>query len=77
MDKQKLIHQLFIGKVAEFIGQEKAIELLKEAKHAIESIEPQLTLADASASACEHPFASVMSKCNGEINHCLKCGKHI
>ena len=24
---------------------------------------------------CEHPFASVMSKCNGEINHCLKCGE--
>jgi hypothetical protein len=26
---------------------------------------------------CEHPFSSVMSKCNGEINHCLKCGKYI
>ena len=24
---------------------------------------------------CDHPFASVMSKCNGEINHCLKCGE--
>ncbi len=24
---------------------------------------------------CEHPFADVMSKCNGEINHCLKCGE--
>lgn len=24
---------------------------------------------------CDHPFAFVMSKCNGEINKCLKCGK--
>lgn len=23
---------------------------------------------------CEHPFASVVSKCDGEINTCLKCG---
>lgn len=26
---------------------------------------------------CEHPFAYVQSKCNGEINHCLKCGKDL
>jgi hypothetical protein len=26
---------------------------------------------------CEHPFEAVMSKCNGELNHCLKCGKHL
>jgi len=26
---------------------------------------------------CEHPFASVMSKCNGEINKCLKCGEEL
>lgn len=24
---------------------------------------------------CEHPYFLVNSKCNGEINHCLKCGK--
>jgi hypothetical protein len=46
MDKQKLIHQLFIGKVSEIIGQEKAIELLREAKTAIETTEPQLPLGD-------------------------------
>ena len=32
---------------------------------------------DVIKSVCDHPFASVMSKCNGEINHCLKCGEHI
>ncbi len=26
---------------------------------------------------CDHPFAYVMSKCNGEINKCLKCGKQL
>lgn len=26
---------------------------------------------------CEHPFASVQSRCNGDINHCLKCGKNL
>ncbi len=24
---------------------------------------------------CDHPFSYVVSKCNGEINKCLKCGK--
>lgn len=31
MDKQKLIHQLFIGKVADVLGFDKTTELLKEA----------------------------------------------
>jgi len=26
---------------------------------------------------CEHPFESVMSKCNGELNKCLKCGEYL
>ena len=26
---------------------------------------------------CEHPFAAVHSKCFGEINKCLKCGKDL
>lgn len=34
MDRQKLIHQLFIGKVAEVLGMEKTNELLNEAKEA-------------------------------------------
>ena len=34
MDRQKLIHQLFIGKVADVLGMEKTTELLKEAKEA-------------------------------------------
>lgn len=34
MDKVKLVHQLFIGKVADIIGSEKTRKLLKEAKEA-------------------------------------------
>ena len=34
MDKQKLIHQLFIGKVADVLGVDKTTELLNEAKKA-------------------------------------------
>ena len=26
---------------------------------------------------CDHPFASVQTRCMGEINHCLKCGKDL
>jgi len=36
----------------------------------------QLALLDVSKE-CEHPFAMVMSKCNGEINKCYKCGKDL
>ena len=34
MDRQKLIHQLFIGKVADFLGVKKTTELLEESKEA-------------------------------------------
>jgi len=68
MDKQKLIHQLFIGKVVEIIGQEKAIELLREAKTAIESIEPQLPLGDVSGSLqCDSPVNALREWINLEI----------
>lgn len=36
-NKEILKHQLFIGKVAEIIGYEKTIELLKECNHEVES----------------------------------------
>tara|TARA_R110002153_G_scaffold189828_1_gene342601 strand:+ start:522 stop:737 length:216 start_codon:yes stop_codon:yes gene_type:complete len=34
MENLKLVHQLFIGKVADEIGMERTTELLKEAKEA-------------------------------------------
>ena len=34
MEKLKLVHQLFIGKVADEIGMERTTELLKQAKEA-------------------------------------------
>lgn len=33
-DKDKLIHQLFVGKVTEILGFEKTVQLLKESKEA-------------------------------------------
>ena len=34
MNREKLIHQLFIGKVADILGVEKTSQLLQEAKDA-------------------------------------------
>jgi hypothetical protein len=52
-----------------FHNTEEIKELWKKyAKWYLEPIDEQ---------ECEHPFAFVQSKCNGEINHCLKCGKNI
>lgn len=39
VEKLKLIHQLFIGKVVEVIGFEKSVQLLKEAQEAIDELE--------------------------------------
>ena len=39
MDKQKLIKQLFVGKVSDILGFEKTTELLKEATDAINAID--------------------------------------
>ncbi|MCP5063615.1 MAG: hypothetical protein GY936_14305 [Ignavibacteriae bacterium] len=53
-----------------------AIEItiaIRELASAIESVK---TIRK-SETICPHPFASVMSKCNGEINKCLKCGENI
>ena len=36
--KEKLVRQLFIGKVSEIIGFDKTLELLKESKQTIEKI---------------------------------------
>jgi hypothetical protein len=38
MDREKLIKQLFVGKVTEIIGTEKTTELLKEATIAIDEM---------------------------------------
>lgn len=53
-------------------------ELLNDIeKHYKQDQALQLLQPDVIKSVCDHPFAFVMSKCNGEINHCLKCGEHI
>ena len=75
MDREKLIKQLVVGKVAEIIGTEKTIELLKEATIAIDKM-LKSRKADVSGE-CEHPYWSVVTKCFGEINYCTKCGKDL
>ncbi len=37
-NKDKLIHQLFVGKVADILGTEKTTELLKESREAIDRL---------------------------------------
>ena len=38
----------------------------------------QLSLSVVSKSVnCFHPFAYVVSRCNGELNKCMKCGKQL
>lgn len=46
MDREKLIKQLLVGKVADIIGNEKAIQLLKEATVAVDDciLNPSLQL---------------------------------
>jgi len=65
MDKQKLIHQLFIGKVTEILGNEKTTELLREAKIAIESVEPQLKQPAIKSVCvdCKDEFEAQMERC--------------
>ena len=36
--KEKLISQLFVGKVSDIIGFDKTVEILKESKESIDSL---------------------------------------
>lgn len=73
MDIQKLIHQLFIGKVADVLGMEKTTELLREAKEAfaIPSVVQQ-----SEQFKCDNgcDWYSVGHQLNGH-QQCRKCGK--
>ena len=53
---------------------QKTGEFLQDVKTKQSSI---FGVVQAKPEVCVHPFESVMSKCNGELNHCLKCGKHL
>jgi GTP cyclohydrolase I len=75
MDREKLIKQLFIGKVADIIGFEKTTELLKEATNEIDKM-IKSRKADVS-SMCEHPWESIIGDGEMKPAKCLKCGKYI
>lgn len=75
MDREKLIKQLFVGKVTEIIGTEKTTELLKEATVAIDEM-LKSRKADVSG-MCEHPLASVIGDGEMKPTKCLKCGKYL
>lgn len=61
MDKDKLIHQLFIGKVTDIIGKEKTRTLLNEAKEAFD------VLIVIDCGACKHQEVSKY------VNPCYNC----
>ena len=75
MDKTKLTHQLFIGKVSEIIGHEKTIELLREAKTAIDTIEPHLPLVDISGQVCDHDWIKKYYKDGDYAWKCINCSE--
>lgn len=65
MDREKLIKQLFVGKVTEIIGTEKTTELLKEATVAIDEM-LKSRKADVIKSVCDD---------DDESRYCYYCGK--
>ncbi len=53
MKNEKLIHELFIGKVADELGIEKTTKLLREAREVIETANPvNIGVGDISKSVC-------------------------
>jgi hypothetical protein len=71
MDREKLIKQLFVGKVAEIIGTEKTTGLLKEATVAIDGM-IKAHQADFITSVCDYERHDKELKETGE---CRSCGK--
>ena len=61
MNKEKLIHQLFIGKVSDEIGLKRTTELLREAKEAF--------------STCDSYYANNLSE-QKECLNCGKLPNH-
>jgi len=74
MDKEKLIKQLFIGKVAEIIGTEKTAKLLNEATVTIyEMFKSRKGISCNSVCSC----GNVHSSFEIETNYCWYCLKTI
>lgn len=69
MSNLKLIHQLFVGKVTDEIGEEKTRKLLKEAKEAFAIPVVSTTV------TCEHVRGSVIVTDDLVELECRKCGK--
>lgn len=73
MDKQKLIHQLFVGKVADVIGWKETTALLKEAREAFNAIPKKQTSLIGSAEEvgkCSH------RNCSAPVYEFGLCLKH-
>jgi hypothetical protein len=70
MDREKLIKQLFVGKVAEIIGTEKTTELLKDATVVIDEM---LKLRKADVINCVCP--NEIKTGTVSIHCCNLCGK--
>jgi len=74
--KEKLIHELFIGKVSDEIGVKKTLVLLTESKAAFKNYDELVNngvLDD--VKECLHPFNSVVSGDEGDF--CTECQEYI
>ena len=59
------------------MGTYGMVELeLTKIENYVKELEGKVTIPVVSVE-CEHPFAYVHTRCMGEINHCLKCGKDL
>ena len=67
MENLKLVHQLFIGKVADEIGMERTTELLKEAKEAFAIP----VVVRQSEQLCQHKYQDIRYG----TSRCVICGK--
>ena len=75
--KEKLIHELFVGKVADEIGFKRTLELLTESKQAFKhSVEVNVNNSDLIDVIYTHCTCTIPSlNYGGGKKECNKCGK--
>ncbi|MFN5417289.1 MAG: hypothetical protein ACK5B9_09555 [Flavobacteriia bacterium] len=69
MDREKLIKQLFIGKVADIIGNQKTTELLKESTFVIDEM-IKSRKADVIKSVCDNEWHEMDLAVHGKCGVC-------
>ena len=59
------------------VSREYCKKCKKPLKIEIEDEILKSTIEEQESKECDHPFVFVQTRCLGEINHCLKCGKDL